>query len=570
MSVLAQQYDTFSDTWVCCDALGRPLVTAHDRVAISKATDEGAEVGMFYYLWHGCHGKETKDITKLLEKDAYHPEWGDTGQFHWGSEPLLGYYKGGDAFIIAKHMQMLMDAGIDFYFFDATNGFTYDDNVRAVMREIDRREKLHLRVPKLAFMVHSVSVQTAKHIYDTFYKDADNDKYWYTWDGKPLMLVNKDEANELPEEIRQKFSLRYSWAWEGGKQKWPWLEHYPQREGFMKDKEGNRIIEQISVSTSQHPYSKIGKSFHNGKQPDIDTYGLCKETPYGYYFDEQWKRALQVHPKVVMVTQWNEWMAQRFIINNEDEVERIRPGHKGKVGETYFVDVYNQEFNRDIEPSKGPLIQDNYYLQLVSNVRQYKGARPLPLIPLSKKKINVSKDFSQWDNVEVEYRDEPGDCEFTSRTAQKEATFDRPTNDITTCKVSMDKKNCTFMVSTASTLIAPTPRTYWMTLLINSDCNYSNGWAGYDYMVTHNEGKYQLLRYAAGKWVYVKDVAFQKAEKQLMLQISRKDILQRKGHSTFDFKWIDNIGQEDMDVLDFIGNGEAAPNGRMNYRVKLK
>ena len=36
----------------------------------------------------------------------------------------------------------------------------------------------------------------------------------------------------------------------------------------------------------------------------------------------------------------------------------------------------------------------------------------------------------------------------------------------------------------------------------------------------------------------------------------------------FDFKWIDNILKSTTDVLDFVAKGEAAPNGRFNYRYK--
>ena len=38
----------------------------------------------------------------------------------------------------------------------------------------------------------------------------------------------------------------------------------------------------------------------------------------------------------------------------------------------YFVDEFNMEFNRDIEPMQGGYT-DNYYYQLVSNIRKYKG-----------------------------------------------------------------------------------------------------------------------------------------------------------------------------------------------------
>ena len=161
---------------------------------------------------------------------------------------------------------------------------------------------------------------------------------------------------------------------------WSWLEFYPQAPGWTRGENDGQKIEQISVSVAQHAHSKIGKSYHNGSQPAIDPQGLGKETPYGLYFQEQWDRAIEVHAPIVMVTQFNEWIAQRFVISNEVEMNYLRPGATTpSIGETYFIDVYNAEFDRDIEPSTHPLIRDNYYLQLVSNVRKYRGARQIPV-----------------------------------------------------------------------------------------------------------------------------------------------------------------------------------------------
>ena len=67
-------------------------------------------------------------------------------------------------------------------------------------------------------------------------------------------------------------------------------------------------------------------------------------------------------PPFVMVTGWNEWIAGRF----------GKPG-----GPPEFVDQFDQEFSRDIEPMQGGH-GDNYYWQLISNVRRYKGAPPIP------------------------------------------------------------------------------------------------------------------------------------------------------------------------------------------------
>ena len=168
-----------------------------------------------------------------MEADPVNPAWGSVNQFHWGGKPAMGYYTGGDRFIVAHHMQQLMDAGIDFYFFDVTNAFTYDAQVQVVMDEIDRRMKLGLKYPKLAFLLHSSSEKTSLHLYEKWYKNKpENDHYWFYWNGKPLMMMDYEARKTCDAAVRNHFTLRGSWAWEEGEDKWPWLAYYPQNYNF--------------------------------------------------------------------------------------------------------------------------------------------------------------------------------------------------------------------------------------------------------------------------------------------------------------------------------------------------
>ncbi len=557
---------TMPDTWVAVDGLGRSVVSADSGAPLRKPSDN-YQVGMFYYIWHGQHGKETKDNTKLLAENPDNPKFGPLGTFHWGGEPALGYYKGGDPFVIAKHMQWLVDAGVDFYFLDATNGYIYPEQVKAVMREIDRRSSLGLKTPKLVFTINSNPVKTIKLVYETFYTNRDYDKYWYEWQGKPLLLADMATFPELPEDIIGRFTWRHSWAWMKGKQKdsWAWLETYPQKPGWTTDGAGNKVVEQISVTTAEHPISNMGKSYHDSVQPPVDKYGLCKETPYGLYFQEQMRQALKVHAPVLMVTQWNEWMAQRFRTENTG---LIRPGgYKPTPDETYFVDVYNQEFNRDIEPSKEPLIRDNYYMLLCSEMRKYCGVSPIPE-PVAPKTIKISGSFAQWYDVKPEFADEPGDAFYTSQTAQSSASLLRATNDIVLAKVAADKKKMYFYVKTAGGIVAANDSTLWLTLLVNSDCNYTTGWNGYDFMVTPGaKGRMLLKRYADGKWADVKNLKWKRGEKEIMVEVPCS-LLETNGFGDIDFKWIDNVPKSLDDIMLFYTDGDAAPDTRFNYRYK--
>lgn len=601
-------WDTYPDTWVTVDELGREVASS-DRGVTRKEIDKNAQVGMFYYIWHGQHSntKKDKDITEILSENPDNPQWGPESYFHWGSTPWLGRYNATDAYKTAKHFQMLTDAGVDFIILDNTNALTYDSAIKVLITEFNRRKKLGLRNLQICHMVHSSSVATMEHIYENFHKNKSQyDEIWYKWLGKPLMLTNMSEWNaqleadrkaiadnslsasarsaaqkkyDLHLEMAEHFTLRDSWAWEQRNadkaDEWSWLEYYPQNPGFRMEN-GKKIIEQMSVGVGQHATTKIGKSSHGHNVSSSDKYGRNPDTPKGIYFQEQWDRAIEVHPQVAMVTQFNEWIAQRFIIKNESEFGNIRPGAKAKVGETYFVDVYTPEYSRDLEPSKDMDVRDNYYLQLCSNVRKYRGVNPIPE-PSALASIDFSGDWKQWDEVSPEFRDEIDDVLYTSKTVQQPGSTLRRANDIIFSKVAKDKDNYCFLVSAKNLLSNPANCKYWMRLFINFDCDYSTGWAGYDYMCCIDDatGKYSLMRNVANgtrtwKWELVSPLETRIEEEKMMVKIPRNLLSNGNMDNDFDFKWADNFSDEtgNPDVMYFISDGEAAPNGRFNYRFK--
>lgn len=576
----AVEWETWPDTWVAVDELGREVASSDAGIDRTEV-DPNTTIGMFYYLWHGFHSDSGKDISLLLKEDPYNPAWGAAGSMHWGSKPWLGYYKGGDPYIVSKHIQMLVDAGVDFLFFDCTNAQIYQNAVNTVIAELERRDQLGMKYPRLAFLIHSMQPGTMTQIYIKFYRNKpQNEKYWFFWDGKPLALADVNELSSTSAALRETFTFRNSWAWRQQKfnlaNEWSWLESYPQNPGWANKYDpltstNRRTNEQISVSVAQHPTTKIGKSYHNGKQPAVDKYGMCAETPQGLYFQEQWNRAIQVHPPVVMVSQFNEWCAQAQTLTSGN-LGDCRPGVPAVAGDTYFVDVYSPEFSRDLEPSSHPSVRDNYYLQMVSNARKYRGATNIP-VPTRSLTIDINGPFDQWDDETVEYRDDRGDTEFTSEAVQTPSTLLRPTNDIVRAKVTKNAETLFFYVETMADLTPFETSDLWMRLLINADCDYSNGWNGYDYMVYKDAatGRYSLMRNAeAGKfkWETVEAVDFRTEGNKLHLAIPRESIGHAGVEKDVDFKWADNIADDEPDILSFISDGDVAPNSRFNYRYK--
>jgi len=349
-----------------------------------------------------------------------------------------------------------------------------------------------------------------------------------------------------------------------GPGQWGWLEVAPQH-AFYKTKPG--VAEQVTVGVAQNavegklgvlsnPHSH-GRSFHDGKEPEPKDRDMT-----GRNFPEQWERAFQLDPAFVFITGWNEWIAGRY---KEDS------GFHG-AGPVAFVDQFNEEFSRDIEPMKGGH-GDHYYYQMSSNIRRFKGVRPLE--PIQPKPIDLDGKFEDWTGVGPEFRDQMGDparrdhpgwgqtLKYSNQTGR---------NDLTVAKVSYDVETVYFYVRTRDPL---TPRTdsNWMLLFLDTDANPKTGWMGYDHVLNRTsagEGTATLEKCQGDgyQWGNPVPVKLCVAGSELEVAIPRTVLGVTAETRWIDFKWADNI-QQTGEWSDFTLNGDAAPNDRFNYRALL-
>jgi hypothetical protein len=340
---------------------------------------------------------------------------------------------------------------------------------------------------------------------------------------------------------------------------WSWLNVYPQH--LFKNSRGEN--EEMSVGVAQNcvgnrlgsmcePDAR-GRSFHNGKQDHSLNAVAC-----GYNFAEQFEHALEADPQFIFVTGWNEWLAGRWQEFN---------GVKGNM----FVDEYDQEHSRDIEPMKGGH-GDNYYYQLVSFIRRFKGTRPAP-VASGCKTIDIAGDFSQWSAVGPEYIDDVNDT--VHRDHPGYANIGRYTdttgrNDLVLMKVTHDAANVYFYAQTNAP-ISPSSDSNWMTLFINSDCDAATGWQGYDWVVNRKmtaAANQSALEGTASGWNWEPRgvVHFKVSGNQLMLAVPRAalGLVDSDKPVRFEFKWADNF-QENDNIDAFTLYGDAAPGGRFNY-----
>ena len=482
------------------------------------------------------------------------------GSWNYWGEPFFGYYHPDDPWVIRKHAQMLSDAGVDVIILDATNAITYPNVYHAICQVYTDMRREGLSTPQIAFILHSNTTPTVQKLYDDLYGPNHYPERWFRWLGKPLLLANPDE---VPPALRAFFTLRHSWAWTrsqawfgDGKDKWPWLDNSPQNYGWHENKE---LPEELTVAAAQHPVSNIGRSYREGHEPPAD-----QQTPgQGVYFAEQFAQALKVKPEFLFITGWNEWIATRF---TSDNGQTFLGKHLPKGG-SFWVDEYNQEYSRDIEPQRGHF-EDNYYYQMVSFIRQYKGVRSVPA-PTAAKTI---RGFDDWKDVGPEYLDDVGDTETRHYAGNGGAIYTNTEgrNDIVRAKVARDPETVWFHVETNETLTPPEGK-HWMQLLINSDRKAGKGWFGYDYVVNRQPGDHTsavLERYDDAKkaWVDPVRVPLSINDKQMDVSIPRAAIKSFGGPLRFEFKWADNVPLDELkSPAEFMEHGDVAPNARFNY-----
>jgi hypothetical protein len=294
-------------------------------------------------------------------------------------------------------------------------------------------------------------------------------------------------------------------------------------------------------------------------RPDYTT----EHTHRGLHFEEQWKRAHEVDPKVVMIAGWNEWIAGRFIKKDQPKVFAGRPSMKDG---TWFVDVFTSEFSRDIAPMRGGYT-DNYYYQMVGHIRRFKGLSPPPKRPESRE-IHIDGEFEDWKGVPAVHRDPPGDTMHRSFRGTDPSTVYTNTfgrNDILSACAVEGEEHVHFMVSAADDL---TPHTddHWMILLIDADQDKETGWQGYDRAVNRNAlsaSESVCAKWIDGKWEVSGKVAIGYKGKQLEISVPNTFFPRKPGRG-FDFKWIDNVSLDSVESL-FL-EGDAAPDRRFDFR----
>ncbi|MGV3764131.1 hypothetical protein [Parapedobacter sp.] len=563
--------------------------------------------------------------------DAKHPLW-KTGAYHWG-EPEMGYFLSKDAYVIRKDMSMLADAGVDVLVMDVTNAVRYWEEWEVLFTTMQAMKAEGNKVPRFCFWAFNGPVITVvQDLYERIYEAERFRDLWFYWDGKPLLLYNgnpKYDANgkdakqpnlhydpqaksdvnhphygdpayteefytDYTQEVKDFFTLRTMW-W--GYHKWAGERFVGTEDnwsfGYDLGNEAVRLMdpdsllsrhrgkkEQAAVTPAQHSSTLIGKSWTREQgEPTLNDQDMPEATEvpwlgktvahpegYGIYFQERWDEALHADPQFLYINDWNEWTAGKY----DSEAGKTQNFMRRK-SPFIFIDQYNAEFNRGIQPMKGGYT-DNYYMQMAQNIRRYKGVRPIPE-SYGIHAVAIDGDFAEWDQIDVEYRDTKADVAHRDYKGYGGLHYTNVSgrNDIVTSKVAVQRKSIAFYVETSGYL-SPHTDNHWMLLLIDADQDPETGWFGYDFAVNKqvNDGSQTtLMRYDAtngdNPWSKVADLEYRYQGNQLELAIPRKILGLDTDQLSFDFKWSDNAASLE-DPISLCVDGDTAPNRRFNYR----
>ena len=597
---LIYTHEVMPDTWVFTDGLGRVSLT-NAEVGDPR---EDKTVAMFFWTWH--NGRPTViNVNNAAEKypeavrDYNHPVWTPSNfQGSW-NEPIYGHYESSDQWVLRRQAELLANAGVDAVLTDNTNGTaTHKPGYTALFKSWSDAMDDGVLTPKVSFMLpfaggDDTNTQV-RDLYMDFYREGEYHKLWFYWNDKPVLMGRKmaiKTTDNMGKEIAKFFTFR------GGQAgyvcpnttpgEWGWLSTYPQALYYAKPgdvKQG--IVEQITVGVAQnHNYelgmlsamsgnNVMGRSYTHDNQTRYETEGK-EASKWGYNFAEQFNYALEVDPKMIFITGWNEWAMAR--INGWPE------GWASEVPNA-FCDQFNDEFSRDLEPTKGDL-KDHYYYQLVNFVRQYKGVRPIPT-PSLQTTIDITKDNTQWNQVGPYYAAYIGNTDDREGEGWGDLQYHEYSgrNDIIGARVARDEEFVYFYVECFDN-ITPYTDPLWMVLYIDSD-QQNQGWETFDYVLNKTSPsatKAVLEKFTGNGYETEKigEVDYTVDGKYMQVKVP-KSMLNLSGYDfTINFTWTDNVHDEDDagergdtdykytkfsgDIMDFYISGDVAPAGRFKY-----
>ena len=256
----------------------------------------------------------------------------------------------------------------------------------------------------------------------------------------------------------------------------------------------------------------------------------------------------------MFVTGWNEWIAQK---QSKDPLLGDAYG--------YFVDTFDMEFSRDIEMMNGGYL-DNCFIQLVNNIRKFKGSGHSDKVYESYTDKNML-DLANWNGV-TSYADLIGDTKARDHQGVGSTYYKNDTgrNDVKEVRIAADGNNVWFMVATRDNITAKAADdTRWMNLWIGVE-GAEGGWNNLQYVINRglNGTKSSIDKISDKTFVKSGEAETYVSGNVMIVKVAKSALGITDDAFGLQVKVTDNL-QKDFDIADLYTNGDSAPLGRINY-----
>lgn len=549
------------------------------------------QVGIFYFLWHGQHnpGKTVRNVTELLKtnyNDLFDtdPENAVVPANAWlhVNEPLYGYYSSLDEWVMRKHIELFIAAGVDFVMFDLSNGYPYIKPMQNFLDILLEYKEAGWDVPRISCYLWVKGNEVLES--QLWTKVYTNEKYKdlvFSADGKkPLIVASLDldvgkKGQLLDQNYLDYFDVRQSDVAYGKDHAllWPYWQ-------FKRDWKIYKDMINVSSAQAGNAFS-FAYNPANGYNNEVHGRGWSSSNPVngdiqailrGDNAQEGWDNAIAKDPNIIFVTGWNEWVVQKQFLPD---------------GTPHYTDNFSVEFSRDIEmlksatyvsDGKGGYTEegfgDNYYLQLAYNVRRYKGIAAAETDYPDKVTIDINGSLDQWNAVRETY------LSLSTNKEKRDArgfyptmryTQAAPANVVDNVQVAYDNQNVYFKITATDTISKyKSGATNWMNLLIGVEGSDQAAWSTFSYVINRTPGSNgkTSVEYFTKNGAYTLatagEASYTVSGKVLQIAVPRSVLGISEDSFNITFKVTDSIEKQD-DILDYYVSGEVFPVGRYAY-----
>ncbi len=552
-----------------------------DRVAEAGAVNKGYDVGIFYHTWHGAHetqgdeefandylsGNRQLDITKILKEcpDYLAPDFlgVNSQRFHYWGEPLYGYYRSEDPWVISRHIELMMAMGVDFLVYDYTNSVAYPQQATKIFEILQNFANQGFDVPKVTFYTNTGSANMILSLYDVIYSKNLYKDLWYAPNGKPLIIGVKANSCSNPMLYEQLYTDFFDFKesqWPNGSTAedretgMPWMSwNYPQPNvnGYM------------SVSLAQHPTAQMSDPYGSkGRGYDWNKFrNYSKNKELGTNYEGQWQTVFDNNAdktkqtvERVMITGFNEWMAQKLDDGNN----------------AFFCDTFSEEYSRDVEMMKGGY-DDNYVIQTLTNTRKFKYTNAKHY-KYATNTVDIRNVTTDWGTFAKTYRDLVGDAinrDFEDAFKTMRYVDDSARNDIAKVQVTHDNVNLYVKVTCDKDVTAYNGTDVnWMNLLIKTEEGNENSFGSFNYIINrkpNGNGTTTIEKSTGGyNWTDSGVANYNVSGNVIIYSIPLKSLGLSKNNYYVRIKACDNVTKYD-DIMDYYVSGDSAPIGRFAY-----